>query len=345
MTSFRLYHGDAIELMRSLPDASIDCLDVDVAYESLEKHRAVGTTTRLKHSAASSNDWFELFRNARFPEFFGEAYRVLKKNTHLYFFCDRETSDVAVPIARAAGFTFWNDLVWVKTKGPTVADSLDKSAIKIGMGYHYRRSKELILFFEKGKRKLNDLGIADVLPFPRVNGGYPTEKPVDLHKVLIANSTLPGEIVLDPFMGSGSAGSAAIRLGRSFIGGDIKESAVALARQRCLGAGGKEDLGLLVPEVSSKHPYANEPPTDYDGSLDALEPKLDGMFMTGPLPGGPTRHLKRPSDVMPIAEMDGADIALNASREVAPVWCACAGEQTYGTCVTCGRPIEDDGLV
>jgi site-specific DNA-methyltransferase (adenine-specific) len=247
MSTFRLYQGDAVDLMRSLPDASIDMVDVDVAYESLEKHRAVGTTTRLKKSAASSNDWFELFRNDRFPEFFEQAFRVLKKNTHLYFFCDRETSDVAIPVAKAAGFTFWNDLVWVKTKGPTTADSLDKAAIKIGMGYHYRRCKELVLFFEKGKRKLNDLGIGDVLPFPRVNNGYPTEKPVDLHKVLIGQSTAPGEIVLDPFMGSASAGSAAIRLGRSFIGGDIKESAVTLSRQRCLGAGGKEDptLGLV----------------------------------------------------------------------------------------------------
>jgi site-specific DNA-methyltransferase (adenine-specific) len=246
MTSFRLHQGDAIELMRSLPDASIDMIDTDTAYESLEKHRAVGTTTRLKKSDASSNEWFELFRNARFPEFFEQAFRVLKKNTHLYFFCDRETSDVAVPIAKAAGFTFWNDIVWVKTKGPTTADSLTQESVKIGMGYHYRRSKELILFFEKGKRKLADLSIPDTLPFPPVVKGYPTEKPVELHKVLISQSTLPGEIVLDPFMGSGSAGSAAIRLGRSFIGGDIKDTAVALARQRCLGAGGKEDARLPV---------------------------------------------------------------------------------------------------
>lgn len=256
MTRFRLFTGDAIELMRSLPDASIDMIDTDTAYESLEKHRAVGTTTRLKKSDASSNEWFELFRNARFPEFFAEAYRVLKKGTHLYFFCDRETSDVAVPIAREAGFTFWNDLVWVKTKGNASADTLTEDSLRIGMGYHYRRSKELVLFFEKGKRKLNDLGIADVLPFPPVRNGYPTEKPVDLHKVLIGQSTKEGEIVLDPFMGSGSAGSAAVRLKRSFIGGDIKPSAVELARQRVLGAGGQEEPTLLVESRDLPPPAA-----------------------------------------------------------------------------------------
>ena len=45
------------------------------------------------------------------------------------------------------------------------------------MGYHYRSRYEFILFFEKGKRRLNDLGIADIIEAPRVHGGYPTEKP------------------------------------------------------------------------------------------------------------------------------------------------------------------------
>lgn len=201
MTNFAIVCGDAIELMRSVPDASVDLVDTDTAYESLEKHRKIGTTTRLKKSDASSNEWFELFRNDRFPEFFEQAYRVLRRDRHLYFFCDRETEHVAVPIAEAAGFKWWNSLVWVKTKGLTTANSLDESNIKITLGYHYRRSNELIVFFEKGKRKLNDLSIPDTLPCPPVHRGYPTEKPVDLHKVLIGQSTLPGEIVLDPFMG------------------------------------------------------------------------------------------------------------------------------------------------
>lgn len=248
---FRLFHGDAIEFMKSLPDGSVDLVDTDTAYESLEKHRATGTTTRLKKSEASSNEWFELFRNDRFPEFFEQAYRVMKKNSHLYFFCDEDTKDVAKPIARAAGFTFWNSIVWVKTKGVVSADTLTEDSLRIGMGYHYRRAKEYVLFFEKGKRKLADLSIADVLPFPPVRNGYPTEKPVELHKVLIQQSTSEGDVVLDPFMGSGSAGNAAVRLKRRFVGSDVKESAVQLARQRLLGAGATEDPSLLVGEKSA----------------------------------------------------------------------------------------------
>lgn len=394
--SFRLHCADALVLMRSLPKESVDLIDTDVAYESLEKHRAVGTTTRLKQSDASSNEWFEIFRNDQFPAFFGEAYRILKKNTHLYFFCDGETSRVAIPLAEAAGFTFWNEIVWVKTKpksGNVSAERMERSDLKIGMGYHYRKTKEFVLFFEKGKRKVNDLGVPDVLPFPRVDNGYPTEKPVELHKVLISQSTEPGEIVFDPFMGSGSAGNAAVRLGRSFLGGDLKESAVEIARKTLVGAGAKEDLDLIPPRGDEPDPppkktRVKKPPTAEDratmaeaggtteaelpmGAAEAsrdiretgeaeskqtepkyrafafsngkvqgevpnvmfetkvsdeplpaleapglvaqlaetfgevereflAEPKLDGVFATGPLPGGPTGHLPA-VDVVPPA--------------------------------------------
>ena len=60
---YQLACGDAVEWLRKVPDASVDLVVTDPPYESLEKHRAVGTTTRLKHSKASSNDWFEIFPN------------------------------------------------------------------------------------------------------------------------------------------------------------------------------------------------------------------------------------------------------------------------------------------
>ena len=121
---------DAVEWLRAQPSESIDLIVTDPAYESLEKHRAVGTTTRLKQSKASSNNWFTVFPNARFEELFAEAFRVLKRNTHLYLYCDAETMFVARPEAERAGFRFWKPLVW------------DKKTI--GMGYHYRARYEFI---------------------------------------------------------------------------------------------------------------------------------------------------------------------------------------------------------
>ena len=234
--SFQLHQGDAVDWLRALPDACVNLVITDPPYESLEKHRAIGTTTRLKVSKGSSNEWFGIFPNARFEDLFREVYRVLEKNSHFYLFCDPETAFVAKPIAESVGFKFWKPLVW------------DKKAI--GMGYHYRARYEFILFFEKGKRRLHDLGIADILEAKRIRNGYPTETPPEVSEVLLRQSTSPGDIVLDPFMGSGSAGVAAVRSGRRFAGNDIADGSLTLARQRLLDAGGnEEDLLLGAPSA------------------------------------------------------------------------------------------------
>lgn len=228
MAQFSLYQMDAVELLRQLPDTSIDLIITDPPYESLEKYRAVGTTTRLKHSKASSNDWFAIFPNSRFQELMAEIYRVLRRDSHFYLFCDAETMFVAKPIAEAAGFKFWKPLVWDKKK--------------IGMGYHYRARYEFILFFEKGKRKLADLGIPDVLEVPRVFGGYPTEKPAAVSEILVRQSSNEGQVVLDPFCGSGSVGCAAVQHGRDFIGNDVLDKALDITRARLAALGAQEML-------------------------------------------------------------------------------------------------------
>lgn len=209
---------DAKVFLRSFEDNSIDLIVTDPPYESLEKHRKKGTTTRLKESKGSSNKWFEVVPNSYFEEFFELAYTKLKKNSHLYFFCDQETMFAVKPLAEKAGFTFWKPIVWDKKK--------------IGMGYHYRARYEFILFFEKGKRKLNNLSIPDVLEVPRILNGYPTEKPIDLCKILIAQSTIENDLVVDPFLGSGSTGLAATSLNRRFFGCDTNEEAINLTLAR-----------------------------------------------------------------------------------------------------------------
>ncbi|MEZ8099834.1 DNA-methyltransferase [Vibrio bivalvicida] len=213
-----LFQDDAVKWLSTLDKASVDLLITDPPYESLEKHRKIGTTTRLKVSKASSNQWFEIFPNDRFEALLSEVYRVLKNHSHFYLFCDQETMFVIKPIAEKIGFKFWKPIVWDK--------------VSIGMGYHYRARHEYILFFEKGKRKLNDLSIPDILTHKRIYRGYPTEKPVSLLEVLVAQSSREGELVVDPFFGSGSTLVAAKNLNRRFKGNDISPSAHKHIRQR-----------------------------------------------------------------------------------------------------------------
>lgn len=216
--NFKIENIDAVWFLKTLGNESVDLFITDPPYESLEKHRKRGTTTRLKDSKSSSNEWFEIFPNNRFEELFSEIYRVMKKNSHFYLFCDKETAFIAKPIAEKCGFKFWKPIVWDKQY--------------IGMGYHYRAQYEFILFFEKGKRKLNNLGISDIIKAKRIARGYPTEKPVEVAEILINQSSVAGELIVDCFCGSGAVGEAALKLGRKFIGNDIKQSAVELCVER-----------------------------------------------------------------------------------------------------------------
>lgn len=213
---------DATAFLSEMAAGSVDLLVTDPAYESLEKHRNHGTTTRLKKSKGSSNAWFPIFPNSRFPEFLEQVYRVLATNSHFYMICDQETMFVVKPMAEAIGFKFWKFLVWDK--------------IRFGMGYHYRNQHELVLFFEKGKRKLQNLGIGDVLRIQGIRGGYPTEKPIPLAEVLIQQSSSPGELVVDPFMGSGFVAAAATRHGRVFAGSDLNPNSPDLVRKAIANA-------------------------------------------------------------------------------------------------------------
>ena len=230
--------GDCVDVLSALPDNCIDLTVTDPAFESLERQRAIGTTTRLKKSKASSNAWFKPFPNVRYGELFEQLFRVHCMNTHCYMFADSETeiviltghnpyaSQPPVQSAPSAGWRAWPPLTWVKTKKAVNAGSRDQQTdawlqqehVRIGMGYHWRRAEERILFLEKGKRKLNNLGWPNVMCSTQAGKGqFPTQKPEIIIERLILNSTNEGDIVLDTSAGSGVVGRVAVRLGRKAI--------------------------------------------------------------------------------------------------------------------------------
>ncbi len=232
-----IHEMDAVELVGNLPNESVDLVIFDPAYQSLEKWRKLGTTTRLKKSKGSSNEWFDIFPNAGFFPLFGHLQRVMKPGTHLYMFCDEETRDmVCVGFSPQTGefieksvdglrmtdpagapakhFKIWKSIVWDK--------------VTKGMGYHYPAQHELILFMEKVLRKnkhrqLNTNKIGDVMSVKMLKGKkyYPTEKPAPLIWTLINESSNKGDVVLDMFSGSGVVGQLCQRMGRYFILGDV----------------------------------------------------------------------------------------------------------------------------
>lgn len=111
------------------------------------------------------------------------------------------------------------------------------------MGQYYMSQFEYILFFRKGKGvKINNCGTSDILSIPNVKmkgedgkNLHDTEKPIGLMEILIGNSSNENSVVLDPFMGIGSAGIACKNLGRQFIGIEIDDNYYQIAKHRISG--------------------------------------------------------------------------------------------------------------
>jgi site-specific DNA-methyltransferase (adenine-specific) len=231
----RLYRGDCLAVLRTMPEASVDCVITDPPYQSLDVEVATGTTTRLvardkfrgKPLAAEEGPkWFPTLADEQILEILVECERVTKPDGALYFFADVKTG------LRIFG-EGWarNVIVWDKGK--------------IGMGYAWRRMHEWIGYRPMGRHKLRDLSLGDIIRVPGVDKKqHPTEKPIGVIRPLIRNSTDAGAIVLDPFMGSGSTIRAAMREGRKAIGVELDADHYEAARESIVAAtgGGRNQL-------------------------------------------------------------------------------------------------------
>lgn len=142
---------------------------------------------------------------------------MLRRDRHAYVFADRRVAPLFEAAAREARFTVRGPLIW------------DKQSI--GPGFTWRPSFEFVLWLEKGSRTGRRRDQGDVLRARRVRGGYPTEKPLPVLRAIVDQASLPGEVVLDPFCGSGNVGKACRELGRVGILCDV-DAAPAAARLR-----------------------------------------------------------------------------------------------------------------
>ena len=101
------------------------------------------------------------------------------------------------------------------------------------MGNYYRFKYEMVLFGQKGNKPMKNHSFADVLDCNGAgNEFHPTQKPIDLLKIFIQNSSDENGVVFDPFMGSGSTGVACKLTNRNFIGIELNEEYFDIAKQR-----------------------------------------------------------------------------------------------------------------
>lgn len=215
-----LLQGDCLDLIRNIPDESIDLVVTDPPYTMTKRGKS------CRPNWMPSNMGENVFGNIPIPNpdvWFAECFRVLKNQTHFYTFCNTNDIQKYLNAAEKAGFKLHNIITMIKDTGMP--------------NRWYLKNCELILFFRKGKAKpINDMTSRDwvMVTMPKQKDGklHITQKPLDLITKLITNSSEIGEIVLDPFMGSGTTGVACMNTNRNFIGFELDENSFKNAKIR-----------------------------------------------------------------------------------------------------------------
>lgn len=216
----KIYNGDCLELLKEVQDESVDLVVTDCPYKivpggctiprgGIFRSKEAKTGKLFKHNDVEFSDWLPM------------VYRTLKPGTHAYIMVNERNIAKMQTAAEKSGFKFVNILIWEKnTMTPN---------------RYYMKQTEYILLLRKGPaRTINHPGTSNIIKVKnRIGNKYhPTEKPVDLLKVLIENSSHAGDVVLDPFMGSGSTGVACLDTGRKFIGIEIDKKYFDVADTR-----------------------------------------------------------------------------------------------------------------
>ena len=207
-----IYNENCMDTMKRMKDNSIDPIVTDPPYGM--NFRSNHRDQRYDSIHWDDNlDWLE--------EWVPECHRVLEESSHLYVFCSFHNIDLFKKSLQSF-FTIKNILIWEKNN-TSMGD----------LKGDYAPKYEMILYCTKGRRLLNGGRDPNIIRFARTgNKLHPTQKPVDLISYLIEKSSNKGEVVYDPFMGSGTTAIASYVTERKYIGSEINKEYYDVCQDR-----------------------------------------------------------------------------------------------------------------
>ena len=241
----QILRGDCIAAMRALPAKSVDLIFADPPYNL----QLGGDLSRPdgSHVDAVTDEWDKFDSLSAYDKFtrewLAEAKRILKDNGAIWVIGSYHNIYKVGAAIQDLGYWILNDIVWRKTnpmpnfKGTRFTNA-HETLIWASMG-----EKSRYTFNYRSMKTLNDeLQMRSDWEFPTCGGQerlkrdgvkvHPTQKPEALiYRILLA-CTKPGDVVLDPFFGTGTTGAVAKRLGRHWIGIEREADYIAAAEER-----------------------------------------------------------------------------------------------------------------
>jgi modification methylase len=263
-----ILQGDCIEQMKTLPSGSVDLVFADPPYNL----QLGGGLTRPDQSKVDGvDDEWDKFENfAAYDKFSADwltqARRVLKPDGAIWVIGSYHNIFRLGVALQDQGFWILNDIVWRKTnpmpnfKGTRFANAHET------LIWAAKSPKAKYTFHYDALKMLNDdLQMRSDWTLPLCTGGerlkdkdgkkvHATQKPESLLHRVILSTTKPGEVVLDPFFGTGTTGAVAKKLGRHFIGIERETSYIRAAKKRLAAIGAPQEDDLAVTKSKKEEP-------------------------------------------------------------------------------------------
>lgn len=235
MANSILYNDDCLKAMRHIPNNSIDLVLTDPPYNLgvFMKNRDTNLK-KMRENFFGAAGWddlsFEEWEKCM-DEFFEESSRVLKKGGTMLVFMAIIKIETLIKIAERHGFYYKTTGIWHKL-----------NPMPRNMNLHFINSTEAWVYFTIGKKTgtfnnnqkaLHDFYETSVVTNgERKAGKHPTQKPIALIEHFLTVLSNEDDMVLDPFMGSGSTGVAAKKHNRNFIGIELDENYFQICTRR-----------------------------------------------------------------------------------------------------------------
>lgn len=224
METNKIYLGDAYKLIKGLPDKSVDCIYTDIPY-LLDK--SGGKKSEISVRSAIKSEELKNISNGIDYKILQDFIRVCKK-VNLFIWCSRK--QIADIVNFFEGGYSVEYLVWCKTNAIPAGHNtwfsdveyclyIRESGVKLNDGYSIKSKWYISPINQKDKRKFE----------------HPTIKPLELVQRHLLHATQPNDIVLDPFVGSGTTAIACKNTGRNYIGFEIEKKWYDIANDRLNG--------------------------------------------------------------------------------------------------------------
>jgi DNA modification methylase len=261
----QIYLGDCIDIMASLPAGSVDLIFADPPYNlQLQGDLFRPNMTRVD---AVTDEW-DQFPSTEAYDIFTRRWltacrRVLKDTGTIWVIGSYHNIYRVGAILMDLGFWILNDVVWAKTNPlPNLKGTRFTNAHETLLWAQKHRDARYTFHYQAMKSANEDVQMRSVWEIPICNGAerltvngrkaHTTQKPEALLARVLLSSTNPGDIVLDPFFGTGTTGAVAAKLRRRWIGIERDTDYVAIARQRLSAIAPSAEEPLYHPSNKPK---------------------------------------------------------------------------------------------